>query len=121
MLHGLLAALAHLHQAREFHGEIKVADVLLEPTAVKLVDRALVMNSGWQLDLAHDNITILRGRNVLFAPSLMKCLENQKTQMQAYDPFKADIFSVGMVMLEAATLKSSTDLYDYKRFVIDRS
>ncbi len=105
MLHGLLAALSHLHSSREFHGEIKVADVLLDSQSVRLVDRALVVNSGWQLDLAHDNITILRGKNILFAPSIMKCLENQKTQMQAYDPFKADIFSVGMVMLEAATLQ----------------
>jgi hypothetical protein len=29
----------------------------------------------------------------------MRCLENKKTQINAYDPFKADIFSIGMVML----------------------
>lgn len=43
----------------------------------------------------------------------MRCLENRKTQIEAYDPFKADVFSVGMVMLEASTLQDSTELYDY--------
>jgi hypothetical protein len=48
----------------------------------------------------------------------MRCLENKKTQMNAYDPFKADIFSTGMVLLEAATLEDSCALYDYDNFTI---
>lgn len=53
MLHGLLAGLAHLHSGREFHGELKLADVLMDNQSVRLVDRSLVVNGGWSLDLAN--------------------------------------------------------------------
>ena len=33
--------------------------------------------------------------------------------MNAYDPFKADVFSVGMVLLETSTLEESDNCYDY--------
>jgi hypothetical protein len=88
---------------------------------MRLIDRVIVMRSDWQLDLSDETIRILKGKNILFAPSIMKCLENSKTQINAYDPFKGDVFSVGMVVLEAAMLEDSSTLYDYSRFVIDRA
>lgn len=33
--------------------------------------------------------------------------------MANYDPFKADIFSIGMILLECCSLKKAEDLYDY--------
>ena len=53
---------------------------------------------------------------MLFSPIILKCLFNKKTQLAMYDPFKADIYAIGMVMLECASLKKSADLYDYEHF-----
>lgn len=65
-------------------------------------------------------MSIIKGKGILFAPTIMRCLENKKTQINSYDPFKGDIFSVGMVMLECASLQESELCYDYERCVIDR-
>lgn len=35
-----------------------------------------------------------------------------------YDPFKADIFAVGMIMLECASLRKAEDYYDYDNFKV---
>jgi len=42
---------------------------------------------------------MIKGKGVLFPPSIFKCLYNQKTQLSFFDPFKADIFAIGMIML----------------------
>lgn len=33
--------------------------------------------------------------------------------MANYDPFKADIFAIGMILLECCSLKKAEDFYDY--------
>lgn len=89
----------YLHERKEFHGEIKMSDVLIDVNGnIKLIDKAFSITS-FKLGQQGENISILKGKGILFPPSIMRCLENKKTQINAYDPFKADIFSIGMVML----------------------
>jgi hypothetical protein len=55
---------------------------------------------------------------VLFSPILLQCLFHKKTQLAEYDPFKADVYAVGMIMLECTSLKKAEDFYDYDNFSI---
>ena len=90
-----------------------MTDILVdENNQIKLIDK-VIATSSFKLGQQGQSISILRGKGILFAPSIMKCLENKKTQINAYDPFKADVFSVGMVMLEAASFEDSDLSYDY--------
>jgi hypothetical protein len=43
---------------------------------------------------------------------------HKKTQLAEYDPFKADVYAVGMIMLECTSLKKAEDFYDYDSFSI---
>ena len=46
-----------------------------------------------------------KGQGVLFSPVFFKCLSERKTQLGQYDPFKGDIWAVGMILLECASTK----------------
>lgn len=41
--------------------------------------------------------------------------------MANYDPFKADIFSIGMILLQCCSLKKSEDFYDYDNLKVKSS
>lgn len=73
------------------------------------------------LDILKEDVSVLKGRGILFSPAIMRCLENRKTQLHAYDPFKGDVFSMGMLLLEVATLEDSMDIYDYQYFSINQN
>jgi hypothetical protein len=55
---------------------------------------------------------------VLFSPIVFQCMFHKKTQLAEYDPFKADVYAVGMIMLECTSLKKAEDFYDYDSFSI---
>ena len=61
---------------------------------------------------------MIKGKGILFSPCILKCLYHQKTQINLFDPFKADIFAIGMIMLECCSLKKAEDFYDYDKFVV---
>jgi hypothetical protein len=42
---------------------------------------------------------VLKGKGVLLSPCILDCLKEKATQMANYDPFKADIFAIGMILL----------------------
>lgn len=44
-------------------------------------------------------------------PIQLRCLYSNKTQMAYYDAFKADVWALGLIFLEALTLKPSLELY----------
>lgn len=73
------------------------------------------------IELGKENITLIRGKGILFSPCILKCLYHQRTQISAYDPFKADVYAVGMIMLECASLKNAVDFYDYEKFNVKAS
>lgn len=61
---------------------------------------------------------LIKGKGVLFSPCILKCLFFQKTQINSYDPFKADIYAIGMIMLECCSLQKAEDFYDYEKFFV---
>ena len=38
-------------------------------------------------------------RDIYLDPNRMNCLNRDKTQITDYDPFKADIYAIGIIML----------------------
>jgi hypothetical protein len=67
----------------------------------------------WEVELQMENVKLIKGKGVLFSPILLQCLYHKKTQLAEYDPFKADVYAVGMIMLECSSLKKAEDFYDY--------
>jgi hypothetical protein len=51
------------------------------------------------------------------SPSELDNLKGQKKNVQ-HNAYKSDTFSVGMVLLQASTLKSSRDCYDFDNFKV---
>lgn len=85
---------------------------------MKLVDRSLLNSFNWEIALQQENVTLIKGRGILFSPCILKCLSNKKTQIVSYDPFKADVWAVGMIMLECCSQKKAEDFYDYELFTV---
>jgi hypothetical protein len=53
------------------------------------------------------NYKVLKGKGVLLSPCILDCLKEKTTQMANYDPFKADVFAIGMILLECCSLKKA--------------
>lgn len=72
---------------------------------MKLAEKLLLPQTNWEVELQTENVKLIKGKGVLFSPILLQCLFHKKTQLAEYDPFKADVFAVGMIMLECTSLK----------------
>lgn len=56
---------------------------------------------------------VLKGKGVLLSPVVLECLREKSTQLANYDPFKADIYAIGMILLECCSLRKAESFYDY--------
>jgi len=56
----------------------------------------------------------LRKKVGLIPPELIPSIRNINILEVKENFYKADVFSLGLTLLEAATLKQSTDIYDIK-------
>jgi serine/threonine protein kinase len=97
----LLNGIHYLHDENTFHGEIRTENILVDGSYhLKLVEKALLSPSEWEVVVAQGmGLRVLRGRGVLLSPCILDCLRERATQMANYDPFKADIFAIGMIVL----------------------
>lgn len=119
ILLSLVNACRHLHGSQIFHGEIRVENVLIdEGLRIKLVEKTLLDSTNWVVEWGKETVTLIRGKGVLFSPCILRCLYHQRTQITAYDPFKGDVYAVGMILLECASLRSAVDFYDYDKFKV---
>jgi serine/threonine protein kinase len=115
----LVNALKHLHELKQFHGEIRLENVLIDGDYhMKLVERALLSPANWEIEQREQTITLIKGKGVLFSPCILKCLFHQKTQLVSYDPFKGDVWAAGMILLECLSTKRGEDFYDYDKFEV---
>jgi len=59
---------------------------------------------------------MLSGRDECYlSPALLRALSNKELKPQ-HDYFKSDVFSLGITLLEAATLRSGNTVYDWDNF-----
>lgn len=66
---------------------------------MKLTERVLMGEENWQVGLAGKTVKMLKGKDVIFSPAILRCLQHNRMQMVSYDPFKGDIFALGIILL----------------------
>ncbi|KAL4493586.1 hypothetical protein ABPG72_004079 [Tetrahymena utriculariae] len=112
-----VAALAYLRSRGYEHGDIKPSSILLSDQGrIKLLPNPIV-NSG-NLNNYMQAFMGMRKAKYL-SPVLMKSLELQSQKPQ-HNCTKSDIFSLGLVILEAALLMEQDDIYDFVNFDINQ-
>ena len=81
---------------------------------LKIVEKALLSPSNWEVVISQGTkFRVLKGKGVLLSPCILDCLREKSTQLANYDPFKADIYAIGMILLECCSLKKAESFYDY--------
>lgn len=111
----LLYALAHLQENRLVHGDIRpeLIGVPIRRTAnFRLLDRLG--------DTSAPNIAQQKNfenkQRLYMSPIMFKMVSHGKNKLKKrYNPFKSDVFSLGMVILEAGLLESVQDVYSYEQ------
>jgi len=82
--------------------------------SIKLLDKNLIYGGHSSFEAAK------RGScHVFLTPLELESLKNQVEEEPYQDVWKADVFRLGMTLLECATLQKSSQLYDLKSFKID--
>ncbi len=123
----LINGIGYLHGQGVFHGEIRTETVLVDGGYhLRMVERAILGDADWRVVVEKGigngvGMKILRGKGVLLSPCILECLREKTTQMANYDPFKADIFAIGMILLECCSLKKSDDLYNFSDLTLNQS
>ena len=75
--------------------------------------------TNWEVVIDQQNgFKILKGKSVLLSPCILECLKERSTQLSGYDPFKADIYAIGMILLECCSLKKAESFYDYEQIKV---
>ena len=113
----MLYGMAFLQENQMVHGDIRpsLIQVPLVPTEnFRLLDR--LGNSSTPDKIQKINI---QAKNWIYtSPALFKGITKNKNPLK-HNPFKSDIFSFGMILLEAGTLESVQKVYDLEKKQID--
>jgi serine/threonine protein kinase len=109
---GMIRALSFLHRQNMFQGLLNCQRVVLCSRRFKFVDRLVTQQV---IDTSDEKSLEEQLQHGFADPILLKCMYNKKTQMGDFDPFKSDVWSLGLVFLEALTLKPSLELYEIKK------
>jgi len=83
-------------------------------TTIKLLDKTLIYGGVSSFEIARRG-----GSQVFLTPTELENLRNQVEEEPYQDRFKADVFRLGMTLLECATLQKSSQLYDFNNYKID--
>lgn len=112
---GSLAGLfAQWQEQRFFHGDIQSNNIAMNSEGeLKVWDNAVVSQHANALVKAFSQ----KGKCYL-SPIQMDSYGAKNTQIN-YDVFKADVFSLGMLMMELAQLKSSSQYYNWTKASIN--
>jgi hypothetical protein len=100
----------HLQENRMVHADIRPSLIgvpIKRDDNFRLLDRLGDSSSPNEVQKAH----IMNGREIFVSPELFKGLMKSKKKIK-YNPFKSDIFSLGLVILEAGIFESVQGIYD---------
>ena len=110
----LLDVLEYLQQNSTSHGEIKPEACLLSKEGIiKLLNRSLLYGevSAFQLVKQGD-------RSIFLTPIGLEAIKKKQSE-PIEDKYKADVFSLGLTILECATLKPSAHVYDWNNYTVN--
>jgi serine/threonine protein kinase len=100
----------HLQENRMVHSDIRPSLIgvpIKRDDNFRLLDRLGDSSSPNVIQMKH----IQNGREIFVSPELFKGLMANKKKIK-YNPFKSDIFSLGLVILEAGIFQSVQAIYD---------
>ena len=108
ILKQLTSALFYLQKNNIAHRDIKVQNILIFPERVfKLADFGEAKKFEKKFDnnnINNINTSTLRGTELYMSPILFEGLKNKIFDLK-YNPYKSDVFSLGMCLLFAGTLR----------------
>lgn len=118
----LLAIANNLIDALEFmqsygisHGDIRTDTCFISKEGnVKVINRRLVCDERSNFEVARDG-----NHGVFLTPIAFDTLKKKGSEEPIQDRYKADVFSLGMVLLECATLKRSYQCYDWNNYTVN--
>jgi len=109
----LISVNAFLEKNKIYHGDLRAPNILLTPEGhLKIGDHGLLHTdqSGYT--------KMLTGREKCYlSPALLKALAHNEIK-PVHDNWKSDVYSLGMTLLEAATLVAPFACYDYNNCAI---
>lgn len=112
ILRGLCSVLAYLQSKGVNHGDIEPSTVFFDSTkgCFKINDQELLRgkNSGFYFLKQKKKFSFL-------APESIEEYRRNDVVAQVVPNFKADIFALGLTVMEAATLLPSQEIYDYEK------
>lgn len=110
LIENLSMGLNQFEKSQHAHGDIRPSNILIDSFGVyKYIDHELI-------DLEF-KASLEKTQTRLFAPEVLTAKPGEKPK----EPLISDIFSLGMTMLQAATLEPSCELYDYTKREINRN
>ena len=106
ILKQLTSALLYLQKNNIAHRDIKVQNILIFPERIfKLADFGEAKKFEKKFDNNNNmNTSTLRGTELYMSPILFEGLKNKIFDLK-YNPYKSDVFSLGMCLLFAGTLR----------------
>lgn len=110
----LLGVFEFLQQHNTNHGDIKPESCFIgEANRIKVAIPWLVHEEPSSFRLAQEG-----DQSCLLTPVALEAIKKKQNE-PLQDRFRADVFSLGMVLLEAATLKKSSSIYDWNNYTMN--
>jgi len=114
LIHEFVNAFSYLQKNGICQGDI-TPDVcfISEDGTPKVLEKGFLFHNDSAID------TALRSNfSVFLTPAELETIANQDVPLTE-DQFKADVFRLGMTLLECATLKKSSQIYNWDDYIID--
>lgn len=119
LLEDCLYALAHLQENNMIHADLRpelIGVPVKNERNFRLLDRLGDPSPPNQVQLNN----IKSKRSLYTSPALFRALSNRKRKVK-HNPFKSDVFGLGMIILEAGLLQSVQSVYDLENGEIDEN
>jgi serine/threonine protein kinase len=102
-------AVTHLASQKMVHGDLRPKYFAYSQAEkrYRLLDRLGAPAPAWQVQQAN----LIAGVDLYMSPQLFTNL-SRRNQRFRHDPFKSEVFALGMILLEAGTLESAAPIYD---------
>ena len=116
LIEDVMNCLCYLQKKKMLHGDIRPKYISFEDEDMpnKLVDRL-----GNPFPPNKVQINVLKNNlDIYMSPILFKSLSKKKKKIR-HNPYKSDVFSFGIILLEAGILKNVNDIYDREKNEID--
>ena len=114
-----MTACAHLESTEEAHGDIRPYNIFAcGDSEYKIVDPRLF--SGGHLPFEYTLESRLENKARHYSPLVFSSLgQTSKKAPIQHDKYKSDVFSLGLTILEAVTLKNLEFVYNWKEHTIE--